>query len=131
MRQFFSRVFRRTSVASGASTQTAPDPAERDAVEVTDYPVLLELEEGAGPVLLTLGDLFECETRDELRQRAAERVASRQSRAGDDPRPDPADYKGRPIGDFLTALGSTEDTSHYARERGITTVFHRLGRRSS
>lgn len=39
-----------------------------------------------------------------------------------DARPDPQAYRGRPIGDYLKALGSEEDTSRYGRGRGITTV---------
>jgi hypothetical protein len=46
-----------------------------------------------------------------------------QVRAGDPPEPE--DFKGRPLGDFLRALGVPEDTSQYGK--GETRLTFRPG----
>lgn len=72
---------------------------------------------------MTLAEMRACETLADLRRRARER-------AGDPP--DPADFKGRPIGYYLKALGVPENTSRYAREKGVTKLVFlpRHGRRT-
>jgi hypothetical protein len=41
--------------------------------------------------------------------------------------PDPEDFKGRPIIEYLKACGVREDTSRYEKEWGVTTLYFRLG----
>ena len=105
---------RRTTNANG-SQATAP---------AGDYLVEVDLGRHAGgerpaTVQFTLGELLECETLDELLRRARDKAAPVRS--------DPAEFKGRPIIDHLKALGVPEDTARYERERGVTTVYVRLG----
>ena len=121
MKKFLTRLF---------GGNTSPEPSTI-RTPVADYLVLVQVREGAEPVPMTLGDLLECDTRETLLQRAAEKTEDAAKRAGSrgetPTRPDPADYEGRPIGDYLDALGVPEDTSRYETEEGATTLYHRLG----
>lgn len=90
-------------------------PVESPAADAADYLVLVQVREGAEPVPMTLGDLLECDTREKLLQRAAEKADDAAKRAD------------RPIIDHLKALGVPEDTSRYEKEQGTTTLYHRLG----
>lgn len=60
-----------------------------------------------------------------------EKIESEQtvvSATADDPvKPDPEEFKGRPISEYLRARGVPEDTSRYEKERGVTTLYFRLG----
>lgn len=119
MRKLLTRLFRRNTT----TTEQIPS----DETPATDYLVLLQLEDGADPVPMTLGDLLECDTKEKLLRRAAEKTGDARATTKRRPRPDPADFKGRPIRDYLEARGVPENTSRYTTESGITTLYYRFG----
>ena len=123
MKKFLARLFGANASPEPSNSQT---PAATDAIEPL---VLVQVREGTEPVPMTLGDLRECDTLEKLLQRAAETTEDAakcaDSRGVTPTRPDPKDYKDRPIGDYLKALGVPEDTSRY--ESGTTTLHFRLG----
>ena len=90
-------------------------PVESPAADAADYLVLVQVGEGAEPVPMTLGDLLECDTREKLLQRAAEKTDDAAKRAD------------RRIIDHLKSLGVPEDISRYKNEEGTTTLYYRLG----
>jgi len=109
---------RRSSTATQTSTTAEATAAAEDFVTVD----VGRRSDGTrrATVSFTLSELRECGTVDELLRRAEERATPA--------RPDPADFKGRPIGDYLDALGVPEDTSRYESELGVTTLHMRLGK---
>lgn len=111
MKQVLARLLRRRPVRS---RKTAGERSGSEGPLVS-----VQVRAGERPVAMTLDEVGECGTADELLRRAEARSAAR---------PDPADFAGRPIGDLLKALGVPEDTSRYEREEGVTTLVFRLGR---
>ncbi|HMS71525.1 MAG TPA: hypothetical protein PKB03_00690 [Baekduia sp.] len=107
-------MFRTPRTRADATESHVATPAE-------DYLVAVHLGgQRPGTVRFTRRELLEFENLHDLLVRAAERT--------ENARPDPADFKDRPIGDYLDALGVPEDTARYQRERGVTTLHVRLGK---
>lgn len=118
----------RAGLGRKRSTSTAPAAVKTTAAD--DFLVELSVpsEDGGEPVTtrFTLGELLEIETLAELRARAAEKAARAADLADDSgaakPRPNPEDFKGRPIGDYLQALGVPESADRYESEKGVTSA---------
>lgn len=105
-------------------SNTATDPEAASAAPGYHVQLSVPPEDGGEPasVGFTLGELLEIDTLDELLERAAAKPARNEALAN------PDSFKGRPIGDYLKALGVPEDTSRYEDEEGVTTINFNLGR---
>ncbi len=116
MKRFLRRPFGTTPAAPTAK-QSAP--VEHEPGAASDYLVLVQIQAGADPVPMTLGELQECDTLEKLLRRAAEKTEASGTAPATGRRPNPADFRGRPIGDHLKALGVPEDTSRYEKEQDV------------